>query len=62
MRCVIQRVNSASVSVDGVLISAIDRGYCLLVGLVSENDYKRSHDGLGNRDSLSLTSTYMLSE
>lgn len=32
MRIVLQRVSSASVSIDGRVAGAIDRGYCLLVG------------------------------
>ncbi|MFN2315988.1 MAG: D-aminoacyl-tRNA deacylase [Gemmatimonadales bacterium] len=32
MRIVLQRVSSASVSVDGRVIGAVDRGFCVLVG------------------------------
>lgn len=37
MRAVVQRVTSASVSVDGSVISSIGRGLCVLVG-ISRND------------------------
>ena len=33
MKAVIQRVKSASVHVDGELISAINRGLCVLIGI-----------------------------
>jgi D-aminoacyl-tRNA deacylase len=33
MRVVLQRVSKASVSIDGRIAGAIDRGFCLLVGL-----------------------------
>ena len=33
MRVVLQRVSRASVTIDGRTVGAIDRGYCLLVGL-----------------------------
>lgn len=33
MRAVIQRVKSASVTVDGEVISSIQRGLCILIGL-----------------------------
>lgn len=32
MRIVLQRVSSASVSIEGRVVGAIDRGFCLLVG------------------------------
>ncbi len=32
MRVVVQRVSAASVTIDGRVIGAIERGYCLLVG------------------------------
>lgn len=32
MRIVLQRVSSASVSIDGRVVGAIERGFCLLVG------------------------------
>lgn len=32
MRLVLQRVSRASVSIDGKVVAAIDRGFCLLVG------------------------------
>ena len=32
MRVVLQRVSRASVAIDGRVVGAIDRGYCLLVG------------------------------
>mmetsp|Transcript_49742 Transcript_49742/g.155657 ORF Transcript_49742/g.155657 Transcript_49742/m.155657 type:complete len:197 (+) Transcript_49742:219-809(+) len=37
MRCVIQRVTSASVKVDGETVSSIHRGLCVLVGLSTED-------------------------
>jgi D-tyrosyl-tRNA(Tyr) deacylase len=37
MRCVVQRVKSASVTVDGTLISNIGRGLCVLVGISCED-------------------------
>ena len=37
MRCVVQRVKSASVTVDGTVISKIGRGLCVLVGLSAED-------------------------
>jgi len=37
MRAVIQRVTSASVSVDGVVAGRIDRGYVVLLGVVVED-------------------------
>lgn len=38
MRVVLQRVRSASVSVDGVQVSAIARGYLLLVGIGTRDE------------------------
>ena len=38
MKVVLQRVLSASVSVDGVISGQIGRGYLLLVGIASEDD------------------------
>jgi hypothetical protein len=37
MRCVVQRVKSASVTVDGAVISSIGRGICVLVGIHVED-------------------------
>jgi D-aminoacyl-tRNA deacylase len=37
MRAVIQRVTSASVSVDGVVVGRIERGYVVLLGVVVED-------------------------
>ena len=39
MRVVVQRVSSASVTVDGKVISSIDRGYVVLLG-IGESDTK----------------------
>ena len=33
MRAVVQRVNYASVTVDGIVVGRIDRGICVLVGV-----------------------------
>lgn len=38
MKVVLQRVASASVSVDGALVSSIGKGYLLLVGLEEKDD------------------------
>ena len=38
MRAVIQRVTSASVSVDGEVISSVGRGLCVLVGIAREDE------------------------
>ncbi len=38
MKVVVQRVLSASVSVDGVISGSIGRGYLLLVGLATGDD------------------------
>lgn len=38
MRAVVQRVASASVSVDGTVVGKIGRGLCVLVGLTAEDD------------------------
>ena len=40
MRVVIQRVSSASVSIDGKIKSAIDNGFMILLGIESEDDQK----------------------
>jgi len=45
MRVVIQRVKSASVSVDGEVISQIKNGFCILVG-ISRDDTKSDSDYL----------------
>jgi D-tyrosyl-tRNA(Tyr) deacylase len=37
MRAVIQRVNRASVSVDGQVTGSIDRGLCLLIGITHDD-------------------------
>ncbi len=37
MRIVLQRVARASVSVDGVVVSSIGRGFCLLVGVAPDD-------------------------
>jgi len=38
MRAVVQRVTSASVSVDGAVVGAIGRGLCVLVGVTHDDD------------------------
>ncbi|XP_013406551.1 D-aminoacyl-tRNA deacylase [Lingula anatina] len=43
MRAVIQRVMKASVSVDGEIVSSIDRGLCVLLG-ISHNDTPKEFD------------------
>jgi D-aminoacyl-tRNA deacylase len=43
MKAVIQRVLTASVSVSGELISSIQRGYCILVG-ISKDDTEKDMD------------------
>jgi D-tyrosyl-tRNA(Tyr) deacylase len=42
MRAVIQRVNSASVEVDGKLVSSIDKGLLVLVGIEKEDTSRDS--------------------
>lgn len=37
MRVVLQRVTKAAVTIDGRVVGAIDRGYCLLVGYTSND-------------------------
>lgn len=37
MKIVLQKVKKASVSVDGKVVGAIDKGYCLLVGVHKES-------------------------
>ncbi|HEX9893623.1 MAG TPA: D-aminoacyl-tRNA deacylase [Gemmatimonadales bacterium] len=37
MRLVLQRVNQASVTIDGRLAGAIERGFCLLVGFTADD-------------------------
>ncbi|TID31352.1 hypothetical protein CANINC_000063 [Pichia inconspicua] len=37
MRVVIQRVKSASVTVDGAVVSAVGKGLCLLVGITQDD-------------------------
>ena len=43
MRFIIQRVSEASVSVDGVTIGQIGKGFMVLIG-VSQNDTKQIAD------------------
>ena len=43
MKAVIQRVLTASVSVSGELVSSIQRGYCILVG-ISKDDTEKDMD------------------
>ena len=43
MKFVIQRVNHASVKVDGNVVGKIDKGYMVLIG-ISENDTKEIAD------------------
>ncbi|MBT5714345.1 D-tyrosyl-tRNA(Tyr) deacylase, partial [Candidatus Poribacteria bacterium] len=38
MRAVVQRVSSASVSVDGETVGSIDRGFVVLLGVGGEDD------------------------
>jgi len=38
MRAVVQRVNYASVTVDGAVVGRVDRGICALVGVGREDD------------------------
>jgi len=45
MKFVIQRVNNASVSVDGKIIGAIDKGFMVLIGIGKE-DTKKEADRL----------------
>lgn len=42
MRVLLQRVSSASVSVDGSVVGAIGRGFCLLVGFTHEDSHPQS--------------------
>jgi len=56
MRCVLQRVNRASVSVGGTVISNIDRGVCVLVGIsgifqkyMSQLSHKQSYTTMMGR-------------
>lgn len=37
MRCIVQRVKNASVSVDGQMVSSIGKGICVLVGIHRED-------------------------
>lgn len=37
MRCVVQRVSSASVTVDGEVVGAIEKGFMVLVGVSTED-------------------------
>lgn len=48
MRAVIQRVKCASVTVEGVCVSAIQKGFMILLG-VSENDTDRDKTNLVNK-------------
>ena len=48
MRAVVQRVNRAQVSVDGKIISAIERGLLVLLG-VGENDQEADADYLASK-------------
>jgi D-tyrosyl-tRNA(Tyr) deacylase len=48
MRTVIQRVSSASVTIDGQLKSSIDKGYMLLLGIETE-DTKEDADWLAGK-------------
>ena len=43
MRFLIQRVQEASVSIDGETVGAIDQGFCVLIG-VSEEDTRETAD------------------
>ena len=48
MKAVIQRVSSASVSVDSTIVSSIQKGLMILLG-ISENDTERDKDILVNK-------------
>lgn len=48
MKIVLQRVKKASVEVEGEIISAIDQGYLILIG-VSDNDSKEDADRLASK-------------
>lgn len=40
MKVLLQKVKSASVSVDGKVVGSIDKGYCLLVGVSKDSSQK----------------------
>ncbi len=48
MRAVLQRVNEASVSVDEVVVGAIEKGFLVLLG-VGRNDSEREAEYLANK-------------
>lgn len=48
MKIVLQRVESASVSVDGKIVGKIDKGYVVLLG-VGRNDTKEDCERLSNK-------------
>lgn len=48
MKIVLQRVKNASVEVEGKIISSIDQGYLILIG-VSDNDSKEDADRLASK-------------
>lgn len=43
MKAVIQRVNKASVEVEGKLINKIDKGLCVLIGFEKEDNEEKLH-------------------
>ncbi|MCD9624787.1 D-aminoacyl-tRNA deacylase [Rhabdothermincola salaria] len=47
MRAVVQRVTSASVTVDGEVVGAIGRGLCALVGVTHDDDVGRAEQLAG---------------
>ena len=42
MRALLQRVSSAAVRVDGRIIGAIDRGFCILLGVTHADTFKEA--------------------
>jgi len=48
MRCIVQRVLSASVTVDGALVSSIGPGLCVLVG-IAETDTPKDFDSMAGK-------------
>jgi D-tyrosyl-tRNA(Tyr) deacylase len=48
MRAVIQRVSSASVSIEGAIVSSIEKGFLILLGIETEDD-KEDADWLSRK-------------
>ena len=48
MRFVIQRVRSASVTIDGAVVGSIERGFLILIGICSE-DTKEIADKIASK-------------